>query len=58
MSYRRETATRYYYSWVGHNTKREAEKEAREYRKEGKKCVVSKYGDNWHVWRWHSKKAK
>jgi hypothetical protein len=58
MSYRKETATRNYYAWVGHPTKASAEKEAREYKKEGKKYSIAydKKHKCWLVWRWNSKK--
>lgn len=57
MSLRRETKTRRYYSWVGYQTKREAQKEASEYRRKGQKCLVSKSKTTglWHCWRWHTK---
>jgi hypothetical protein len=58
MSYRRETATRNYYAWVGHPTKAGAEKEAREYKQAGQKCTI-KYDTKtkaWWVWRWKNKK--
>ena len=58
MSLRKETAKRNYYAWIGHETKRAAEKEAKEYRAEGQKCVVQydKSRKEWHCWRWHDKK--
>ena len=57
MSYRKETKKRYYYAWVGHRTKKAAEKEAKEYRAKGQKCKVAYDKDTkaWWVWRWRNK---
>lgn len=58
MSYRKETKARNYYAWVGHRTRKAAEKEAEEYRSKGQKCKVAydKKTKAWWVWRWHDKK--
>lgn len=60
MSIRKETATRDYYAWVVWPTKKQAEVEARGYRKRGQKCQVAynRKHKGWVVWRWRSKKRK